>query len=312
MRQTLPKPRSGALPAGTSTDRGPLALLAALLVSGDQRIAASGIGDFSDSSLEILGRTGVLLPDGHLENTICDACQEPHLVPVILDPEGHHYDGKCPVEGFLGRKPQEVAALSFTIEKATTLLADALSETFGPRRERPRAVDEGAWLLGSWRIGGGWTAVVVALSIDRVSAARRVRNALAGLPRPYRGLVLVPGEDDGFQAPPPFVCIPFETAFEINDSGRILAASAPLVAAATIASAPLVAKGGRPGVGWKVTRVLDGLLAQGQISRRRPALSGIVARSWKAFFPSEEAPSGPAIRKHAALWRKTPHDERPP
>jgi hypothetical protein len=300
----LPKPTRLLLPPLTSIDPSPLALLAALLVTGDQRIAERGIDDFGDKSIETLVRAGFLIPDGQLDSVICEACSEPHLVPVILDQERQQYDAYCPLEGFLGRTHEEVAALSFTIAGAAVLLGRAMSAAFGPGRDRPRTIDDDAWLLGYWSIAGRWTSVVIALSIGRATTARRVGDALASLPRPEQGLVLASAEAAGFHPPAPFLCIPFESAFELDDDGGIQVATGPIVAAATITSAPLLAKGGRPGIGPQVVTVLDSLLAQRRISRLDSSLSGIVAASWHLYFPGEQPPKSSTIRKYAALWRQ--------
>ena len=304
--------RDAKLRARNAADLGGIALLSALLASGDGRIAAAGVGDFGETAIEILVRAGFLIPDGHLETTICDACEEPHLVPVIFDPGCGRYDGRCPVEGLLGRSQSELAALSFTVAGAATLLADAMSKEFEAGRDRTRLLEAGLWLLGSWRIGGAWTAVAIVFSIERLEAAQRVGSALANLPVPQQGLVLVPGLVDAFRPPRPFVCIPFETTFDLDASGTLIAARGPVVALATTASAPLASRGGRPEVGDKVAKVLNGLVAQERILPGCPNPGGIVARSWKTFFPGEDPPRPATIRKYAALWRKGSSDHQAP
>ena len=105
-----------------------------LLIAGDQRFAASAIGGFNKKATDALVHAGLLIPDGPLDTTICNACDEPHLVPVVFNVIRQQYDGLCPIEGFLGSSPGEVTALSFAVSNVATALAGALSGAFGQGR----------------------------------------------------------------------------------------------------------------------------------------------------------------------------------
>lgn len=60
----------------------PIVLLAHLISDGDPRMAARAYGGRKSAAIAALVQAGMLVPDGVVDTTICDACGEHHLAEV--------------------------------------------------------------------------------------------------------------------------------------------------------------------------------------------------------------------------------------
>lgn len=282
----------------------PIALLSDLLCKGDHRIAAGVLGGRGASAIAALVRAGVLIPDGVIDATICDACDAHHLVEVASAGPDSGYGWHCPEAGFVAADPDAVAAFSIGTDRVIAALSKTLIAAFGAQRWRARPLDgTDGWLVGVWRIGGAWTTVALARGLDSSAAAKRAARALAALAQNDAGLVLTVGEDDGFEAPLRFAVVPLAASLMLDAEGHLAIADDVLTrAVAQSAAARLVAHVGRPSVESKVFAVLDGLRSRGELPEGGTHLAGIVERAWPGFYPNEPPPKPSTLRKYTRRW----------
>lgn len=236
-----------------------IALLSDLLREGDQRTAARAFGARRASMIAKLVRAGILIPDGVVDATICDACDSHHLVEVLsCGPDGS-YGWDCPEVGLVAADPDALAAFTVRMDRVVAALSKALTAAFGIRRWIPRPLEGAdAWLVGAWSIGGAWTTVAVARGLHSAAAAQRTANALEALPQNDAGLILTIGPDAGFEAPRRFAVVPLTASLILDTEGHLLVAADVLVrAVAPHAARGLVAHAGRPSVEAKVFAMLE-------------------------------------------------------
>ena len=287
----------------------PIALLSDLLCDGDQRMAARACGGRNSPAIAALVQAGMLVPDGVVDTTICDACGEHHLAEVqSCGPDGG-YGWHCPEAGFVAADADAVAAISIVTNCVVTVLGELFTAALGAGRWKPRQIDgTDAWIVGVWPIDGAWTTVVLVRRLDSLSAARRTAAALAALPQNDAGLVLTVVEDAGFEAPIGFAVVPLTASLMLDAEGR-LSVDAATVARAVVrhAAARRVAHVGRPRVEEKVFAVLDGLEARRASGTEMEIKldSGVVTRAWAEFHPHEVPPSAATLRRHIRAWRSS-------
>ncbi len=282
----------------------PIALFIDLFSDGDQRIAARAYGARNAPAIAALVKAGLLVPDGVIDTTICDACDTYHLVEVVsCGPDGG-YGWHCPEAGFVTADPEVVSAISLRVNRVVAAIAAAFTAAFGAQRWLPRPLDgTDAWVVGVWRIAGEWTTVALARGVDSTVSARRIADALATLPQNDAGLVLTAGESGGFEPSPRFAMVPLAASLQLDDE-RGLAVAADILsrAVASRAGARLASHVGRPSVEAKVFKVLDAV-SQDPARGVSEVNSGVLRRAWPEFYPGEAPPNASTFRKYIAAWR---------
>jgi hypothetical protein len=281
----------------------PITLLSELLCEGVERTTAQAYGRPRAPVIAALVRAGILIPDGVIDTTICDACDVHHLVEVVSGGPDGSYGWHCPEVGFVPADPDAVAALSVQTDRVVAALSKAFTAEFGTRRWRSRPLEGAdAWLVGAWSIGGAWTTVALARGLGCAAAARQTTNALEALVQNDAGLVLTIGNDAGFEAPRRFAVVPLTASLILDAEEHLLVAADVLMrAVATHAARDWVAHAGRPSVEAKVFAVLDGLVSRGLSEVN----SGVVSRAWPEFHPGEQPPSSGTLRRHIRRWRSS-------
>ncbi|NQW10884.1 MAG: hypothetical protein HQ481_13515 [Alphaproteobacteria bacterium] len=283
----------------------PIALLCDLLTDGEQRVAMQAIGGRASPAVSALLRADLLVPDGVLETTICDACEVHHPVDVVFDAERGTHGWRCPEAGFVTADSDAVAMVSLSMKRTAAAVSGAFTDAFGYRRWALRPIaGAGAWVVGAWCIGGAWTTVILARYLCSASESHRTREALVRLSPNEAGLVLTIGDSEGFEPPRRFAAVPLAEAIAPINGSRLVADSRLLQRIVTpLAAGRLVAHAGRPGSEAKVAAVLEGLEARGDLPAGTKGLSGVVARAWEEFHPHEGSPAPSTLRKHIAAWR---------
>ncbi|MCA8909828.1 MAG: hypothetical protein KDA64_18355, partial [Rhodospirillaceae bacterium] len=201
----------------------PFGLLCRLLAQGDGKIAAASIGGLRHPAVCALVSSGLLVQDGALPTTICDACDEAHPAEVTFDPSTRGHGWYCPEVGFVPAEPDKVAALATTLERAARCLRSAFGAAFGNGRWAVRHIEGvDAWVVGVWTISGAATTVVLGRSLENALNSAALRNALAELAPNEAGLVLTIGEDGGFEPPARFDKVPLADAATVGETGLIL------------------------------------------------------------------------------------------
>ncbi|MEQ8817856.1 MAG: hypothetical protein RLO51_16260 [Thalassobaculum sp.] len=288
-----------------STD--PVGLLCELVLQGDQRIAALNNVDGDASPVATLVRAGLLVPDGVVETTICDACGEPHVVNVEFDPDRQTHGWRCPDAGFVAASEESVAALAFSVGRVVESLSEAFSDAFGRRPPTARLLEgTTAWLVGMWTIGGSATRIVLACGFDDVRAARRTREMLLALSPLEAGLVLSVDADVEFEPVREFAAVAFDEVVSIDGQDRVsLNAGLLQFAVAAFAAQRHAVHVGRPSVGPAIHAVLDQLAARGEIERGSEGIFRLAKQEWLRLHPTAPLPKDSTIRKHVRIWRRT-------
>ncbi|MEQ9335143.1 hypothetical protein [Thalassobaculum sp.] len=282
----------------------PIALLCDLLAEGDQRISAEAIGGRNAPEAIALSEAGLIVPDGVIDTTICNACDEVHLAEIDTDPDSGGYSWLCPDAGFVAADCDIIAAYAVSMQRLATAVSDALSETFGRCRWRMRRLDDtSAWMLGVWSIGSASTIVVLARGLAASAEAQRVRQALLRLPRNDAGLVITIGGLEGLEPPPRFASAPLDAIAFIEGSALLVDAQVIDRSVAPHLFESLHARGGRPGYAMQVKEILTRLDQRGELPKSGTGLAGIVRREWTKIYPNEEPPAPSTVRNHIAVWR---------
>lgn len=282
-----------------------LALLCGLLATGETRIAAASVGGRDTPMARTLIKTGLLIPDGTLATTICDACDHHHMADIVFDPKSGRHGWRCSEAGFVAADSDAIAALALGMAATSAALARTFSVHYGAGRWTSRAVEgDDVWVIGVWMIAGASTTVTLARHLDTSRAAVRIRERLAALPSNDAGLVLTVDDDAGFEPPPRFCALPLTLAVSLAEDGGLSVADELLRRTLRkIASAPLKLHMGRPGVEKLVFAVLDGLAMGGDLPDSRSGLAGIVGRAWPNYHPNIPCPQASTLRKHVRAWR---------
>ena len=282
----------------------PMALLSDLLLDGDQKTTARWCSETAVPAVDALIRAGLLVPDGVVDAIFCELCDDHH--EIVCGPPFTFHKWQCPKARFTVADPDAIRLYSITMSGAVAFLSNAFGDTFGRRRRAPRLLDDGidAWIVGTWKIEGVLTTIVLARGLDVAPISRRACDLLVAQPQDEVGLVLTIGDDAGFEPPRRFASLPLADSMHLTDECRLSVVTDRITRAVRPqAWARLLSHAGRPSVEAQVFRVLDHLDACAELGDVTKGLSGIVARAWEQFYPGERAPARSTLRKHIASWR---------
>jgi hypothetical protein len=277
-----------------------VSLLCDLIGTGDVRIGARAYADHQEAFAALV-HSGILTPDGVIESTVCDACDNHHLADVVPKNDGSGHGWHCPEVGFVLAVPAAISAFAGTMGRVVAGLSRALTSAYGTPRLRPHLLaEDDLWLVGVWEVAGVSTTVAAARKLSSAEALESSSEVLSKVTRFDAGLLLTMDENVHVDPAIRFKAVPLTAAIRIDVRGALSVAEDVLAHAVAIQSSYVASKNEPRGVGTKVFAVLRGLELEGAISK---VTSRVIADNWKRFA-SGKIPSSPTIRRHIQAWRR--------
>ena len=142
-----------------------------------------------DPSLSILSKLGIVKDRKDGATALCDVCDFPHSVKIGSDPITEQLGWRCPSEGFVEAKADQLKTVRLSPDMLAEQIASALQ--CGRRKNVP-LIENLLWNIGHFEFSANDVSVYLASRIRDAEDASAIASVLQGEPSLRNGLLLTP------------------------------------------------------------------------------------------------------------------------